>query len=111
MSERSQAEDDLRCIEVAEGMTAYLEGGLDEERRRRIDAHLAGCPGCRAAIDQFQTVIGLAGRLTAATIRAMCGRFSQAESSRRLAKVFGANADENLPEPRYNVAPSLGVRV
>jgi putative SOS response-associated peptidase YedK len=43
--------------------------------------------------------------------RPMCGRFSQAESSRRLAKVFGAYADENLPEPRYNVAPSLGVRV
>lgn len=41
----------------------------------------------------------------------MCGRFSQAESSRRLAKVFGAYADENLPEPRYNVAPSLEVRV
>jgi putative SOS response-associated peptidase YedK len=41
----------------------------------------------------------------------MCGRFSQAESSRRLAKVFGAYADENVPEPRYNVAPSLAVRV
>jgi putative SOS response-associated peptidase YedK len=41
----------------------------------------------------------------------MCGRFSQAESSRRLAKVFGAYADENLPQPRYNVAPSLALRV
>ena len=68
MSDRSRAEDDLRCIEVAEGMTAYLEGGLDEDQRRRIDEHLAGCPGCRAAVDQFQAVIGLAGRLTAADV-------------------------------------------
>jgi putative SOS response-associated peptidase YedK len=41
----------------------------------------------------------------------MCGRFSQSESSRRLARVFGAYADPDLPDPRYNVAPSLAVRV
>lgn len=41
----------------------------------------------------------------------MCGRFSQSESSARLARVFGAYADDDLPEPRYNVAPSLAVRV
>jgi putative SOS response-associated peptidase YedK len=41
----------------------------------------------------------------------MCGRFSQSESSARLARVFGAYANDDLPEPRYNVAPSLAVRV
>lgn len=41
----------------------------------------------------------------------VCGRFSQSESSRRLARVFGAYADDDLPEPRFNVAPSLAVRV
>jgi anti-sigma factor RsiW len=68
VTDRSQAEGDLRCIEVAEAVTAYLDGAMDEEQRRRIEAHLAGCPGCTAAIDQFRTVIDLSGRLTAADV-------------------------------------------
>jgi anti-sigma factor RsiW len=68
MTDRSGAEADLRCIEVAEALSAYLDGAVDEEERRRIDSHLAGCPGCTAAIDQFRTVIELSGRLTAADV-------------------------------------------
>ena len=68
MTDRSGSEADLRCSEVAEALTAYLEGALDEEERRRIDSHLAGCRGCTAAIGQFRTVIDLSGRLTAADV-------------------------------------------
>lgn len=68
MTDRSRAEADLRCVEVAEALTDYLEGSVDEEQRRRIDSHLAGCPGCTAAIDQFRAVIDLSGRLTAADV-------------------------------------------
>ena len=49
-------------------MTAYLDGEVDEDQRRRIDQHLDGCQGCRAALYQFRTVIRLAGRLTAADV-------------------------------------------
>ena len=42
---REPGTDDLACIELAEV-----------------------CEGCRAALDQFQTVIRLAGRLTAADV-------------------------------------------
>jgi anti-sigma factor RsiW len=65
MSDRSGVEEDLRCVEVAEALTAYLDGAVDEEQRHRIDEHIAGCPGCSAALDQFRTVISLSGRLTA----------------------------------------------
>lgn len=68
MSDRSQAESDLRCIEFAEAVTAYLEGAVDEEQRRRIEHHLAGCAGCSAALDQFRTVIDLSGRLSVADV-------------------------------------------
>jgi anti-sigma factor RsiW len=68
VTDRPQAEEDLRCIEVAEAITAYLDGAIDRERRRSIEQHLAGCPGCTAAIDQFKTVIELSGRLTAADV-------------------------------------------
>jgi anti-sigma factor RsiW len=49
-------------------VTAYLDGEVDQQQRRRIDKHLQGCRGCRAALHQFQTVIRLAGRLTAADV-------------------------------------------
>jgi anti-sigma factor RsiW len=45
-------------------VTEYLDGELDETHRARIERHLEVCDGCRAALDQFQTVIHLIGRLT-----------------------------------------------
>ena len=71
MSDRPPIEGELRCAEVADAVSVYLDGELQEEERRRIDAHLAGCAGCRAAIDQFETVIGLAGKLTAADVASL----------------------------------------
>ena len=68
MSDSASGTDDLRCIEFVSLVTAYLDGEVDEQQRRRMDEHLQGCQGCRAALDQFQTVIGLAGRLTAADV-------------------------------------------
>jgi len=60
--------DDLRCIEVVDMVTAYLDGEVSEDQRRRIDHHLDGCQGCQAALHQFRTVIRLAGRLTPADV-------------------------------------------
>ena len=68
MNDSGSGTDDLRCIEFVSLVTAYLDGELDQQQRRRIDQHLEGCQGCQAALDQFQTVIGLAGRLTAADV-------------------------------------------
>ena len=68
MTDRTQTEEELRCVEVAEALTAYLEGAVDDEDRRRIDSHLAGCPGCSAAVDQFRILARLSGRLTAADV-------------------------------------------
>ena len=68
MNDSGSGTDDLRCIEFVSLVTAYLDGEVDQQQRRRIDEHLQGCQGCRAALDQFQTVIGLAGRLTAADV-------------------------------------------
>jgi predicted anti-sigma-YlaC factor YlaD len=60
--------DDLQCKELADSLTEYLDGEVSEAQRMRIDQHLGECEGCRAALDQFQTVIRLAGRLTAADV-------------------------------------------
>jgi hypothetical protein len=69
--ESGSRRDDLRCIEFVDLVTAYLDGEVSKDQRRRIDTHLEGCQGCRAALDQFQMVIRLAGRLTATDIAAV----------------------------------------
>jgi anti-sigma factor RsiW len=68
MNDSGSGTDDLRCIEFVGLVTAYLDGEVDQEQRSRIDKHLEGCQGCQATLDQFQTVIRLAGRLTAAEV-------------------------------------------
>ena len=68
MSGSRLAADDLRCIEFVSVVTEYLDGEANEEDRRRIDKHLEHCRGCQAALAQFQSVISLAGRLTAADV-------------------------------------------
>jgi putative SOS response-associated peptidase YedK len=45
------------------------------------------------------------------TIAAMCGRFSQSESSRRLAQIFDAKLAADLPDGSHNVAPTATIRV
>jgi anti-sigma factor (TIGR02949 family) len=57
--------DDLQCVELVDSLTEYLDGEVSESERTRVEHHLQTCEGCRVALDQFQTVIRLAGRLTA----------------------------------------------
>jgi anti-sigma factor RsiW len=68
MNDSGTGTEDLRCIEFVTLVTEYIDGEVDQKQRKRIDKHLEGCGGCRAALNQFQTVIRLAGRLTAADV-------------------------------------------
>ena len=36
---------------------------LSRRQKRRFDTHLAGCPHCRAYLDQIKTTIALTGRV------------------------------------------------
>ncbi len=54
---------DQQCVQLVELLTAYLDDALPEPARAAFDAHLTGCPGCRAALAQWRTVIDLVGRL------------------------------------------------
>ena len=65
---KGSSPDDLACIDLVNKVTEYLDGNLDEGQRESIERHVEVCDGCRAALDQFQTVIRLVGRLTAADV-------------------------------------------
>jgi anti-sigma factor RsiW len=55
----------LRCQEVVELVTDYFEHALPPSERARFDAHIAGCDGCTAYLEQMRTTIALTGRLRA----------------------------------------------
>ena len=64
-------DDDLRCIDLMRVVSAYVDHELDDADLARIDRHLQGCAGCRAAVDQMETTIRLAGRLTPADVASL----------------------------------------
>ena len=66
-----QTEDDLRCIDLMQVVSSYVDRELDDADMARIERHLEGCAGCRAAVDQFETVIRLSGRLTPADVASL----------------------------------------
>jgi anti-sigma factor RsiW len=53
----------LVCRQIVELVTEYLDGSLPRSRRRRFEAHLAGCPHCAQYLAQMRTTIRLTGRL------------------------------------------------
>lgn len=54
---------DLVCRESVELVTDYLEGALTPAQARRLEAHLAGCPGCEEYLRQVRATIDLLGRV------------------------------------------------
>ena len=54
----------LVCQQAVELVTHYLEGVLPRSRRRRFEAHLAGCPDCPEYLAQMRAIITLAGSIT-----------------------------------------------
>ncbi|MFD8556529.1 anti-sigma factor family protein [Streptosporangium canum] len=68
------------CREITELVTDYLEGALSAERRRRFEAHLAGCAECSVHLEQMRATIRALGCLGAdgipdRVLRRLCGAF------------------------------------
>ncbi len=55
--------EQLSCQELVELVTDYLDGALPPAERARFDAHIAGCDGCRAYIEQIRVTIALTGTI------------------------------------------------
>jgi anti-sigma factor RsiW len=53
----------LPCIEAVELLTDYLEGALDPETARRVEAHLELCPPCATYLEQLRETSAALRRL------------------------------------------------
>jgi anti-sigma factor RsiW len=49
---------------VVELVTAYLDGSMSREDRRRFQRHLSGCDGCTRYVEQMRTTVRIAGSIT-----------------------------------------------
>jgi anti-sigma factor RsiW len=53
----------MTCHELAERVTAYLEGALSSQERGRFEAHHQGCSGCQTHVSQVRLVVSALGQL------------------------------------------------
>lgn len=54
----------MKCKELVELVTEYLEGTLPSSDREAMDRHLAGCGGCHAYLEQMRKTIATLGRVS-----------------------------------------------
>jgi anti-sigma factor RsiW len=59
---------DVTCQELVELVGDYLEGALDEASHREVEAHLAGCAGCEAYLQQVRQTIDELGHVPLGTL-------------------------------------------
>jgi anti-sigma factor RsiW len=56
---------ELTCQQLVELVTDYFEDGLAPADRARFEAHVAGCPGCDAYLEQMRTTLEVVGATAA----------------------------------------------
>lgn len=54
----------MDCKDLVEVVTDYIEGTLEPDLVRTLDAHLPDCPACVEYIAQMRKTMELAGRIT-----------------------------------------------
>lgn len=68
MSQKPRPGYTVRCDEVVELVTDYLEGALDADLAAEVEAHLLLCAGCAEYVEQIRATIRALGRVSATTL-------------------------------------------
>ena len=63
-----QSENELSCQQVVELVTDYLENALLPGMRKRLEEHVAECPGCENYIEQMQLTIDILHQIARAPV-------------------------------------------
>lgn len=88
---------ELSCREFVEVVTDYLEGGVSEEARMAVDAHIAACGGCDAYLVQMRLAIRAIGRLTDQGVEADALDRIVTMFRQRTTSPVGDERDDRLP--------------
>ena len=60
--------DELSCQQVVELVTDYLENVLLQEMCKRLEEHVAECPGCENYLKQMQLTIDMLHQIARASV-------------------------------------------
>jgi anti-sigma factor RsiW len=71
---RRRRDGPLRCRELVELVSDYLEDALSEAQRSRIDAHIAGCGNCAGYVRQMRETLLLVGSIAPESLSAQAER-------------------------------------
>jgi anti-sigma factor RsiW len=63
MNARREELREMKCKELVELITEYLEGELGAIDRERFERHIAGCDACTAYLDQMRETIAALGHI------------------------------------------------
>jgi hypothetical protein len=55
--------DDFPCNHFVDVVTEYLDGAMEPDEARRLEAHLAICDGCQSVLEQFRVILRITGRI------------------------------------------------
>jgi anti-sigma factor RsiW len=86
----------IRCIEMVEVITEWMEGALSDASRAEVEEHLAICPDCVAYLDQLRAATALAARL--ADAGAVAGPAPEALKARLLAAFHTSRPSADGPD-------------
>ena len=63
MSAKQKELREMKCKELVELITEYLEGALSEVDEARFEQHLAGCDACTTYLEQMRETISALGQI------------------------------------------------
>ena len=98
--------ENLSCKQLAEHLSAYLDGQLDEELSAMVELHLTGCQQCRATLAHWQRLqqairsselrrpaLDLAEHMTRAALESVRARRGQLSALQSLLSAYRAEAE------------------
>ena len=80
MSAKQKELREMKCKELVELITEYLEGELSEVDEARFEQHLVGCDACTTYLEQMRKTIAALGHIPPETL--------SPEAERELGRVF-----------------------
>ena len=58
----------MTCCQLAEHLMAFLDGDLDDDRKRQLEEHLRECPPCVVYIETYRLTVHLSRCLPCAEL-------------------------------------------
>jgi anti-sigma factor RsiW len=74
----------MKCQEVIEALSDYIDDDVDADQGDEIDIHLESCPACKACLNTFDRTVGFCRDTTLPPLDAEAIEALAAEAHKRM---------------------------